>query len=406
LLLLCGGCSRTVEPEAIRPVRAIQVADLAAFRSRSFPGRTEAVEEAVLSFRIAGPLVTLPVRVGEHVEKDSLLAAIDPTDYRNALDRAVANRDRARAELLAMERGGRPEEIVQLTAALEDAEATRQEAVAEHQRNVSLLSKGAISQSEFDRSLARRERAVAQVTHAEEALRIGEQGAREEDLEAKRAEIAALQAAVTDAENKLQYTTLRAPFAGDVAAKYVDNFQTAQAHQPIVRLINTSRIKVVVQVPENIISLAPLVTEARCRFDAFPDREFTARLYEIGTEATRATRTYTVTMLLDQPEDVKILPGMAATVQAIVDDSIQIGTRGISVPATAVFTPETEKQSYVWVVDGAGTVHRTMVKLGPIAPVGVTVLEGVQPGDWIVTAGVHSLREGQRVRPIEEEGGR
>lgn len=153
-----------------------------------------------------------------------MLAAIDPTDYRIALDRAKANVQRAEAEMLVMRRGARPEEIAQLKAGLTEFEAGSTQASAEHERNIGLRKQGALSQAEFDLSLARRNRAAAQVAVAQESLRIGEQGTREEDRMAKRAEIGALTAAVRDAENRLSFTSLFAPFDSEAAARYVDNF--------------------------------------------------------------------------------------------------------------------------------------------------------------------------------------
>ncbi|MCL4201476.1 MAG: efflux RND transporter periplasmic adaptor subunit [Pirellulaceae bacterium] len=405
-LLTCVGCGAPpAEPESVRPVRAIKVADLAGFRTRSFPGRAEAVDEVDLSFRVSGPLIQLPVRVGDQVAKGDLLAAIDPIDYRTALDLARGNLLRAQAELLAMEAGARPEEILQLQAGVNEAQAGFDRASAEHARNATLRERGAISQSEFDMSLALRDKSAAQLKTAQEALRIGQQGAREEDRKAKQGEIMALQASVTDAENRLRFTSLLAPFDGGIAARFVDNFQTVQAQQPILRLLNTASIKIVVQVPESAISLAPLVEEVVCRFDAFPDREFTGRVFEIGKEATRTTRTFPVTALVEQPEDVKILPGMAASVQAKVSPTATLDQHQLTVPATAVFTPDTEKQSYVWLVDSQQqTVQRRKVTTGQLTTLGMTILDGVQPGDWVVTAGVHSLRDGQRVRLLTEQG--
>ena len=404
LMLTLLGCGRQAKPpEPVQPVRAVKVADVVGFRSRTFPGRAEAVDEVDLSFRVSGQLIQLPVRVGDQVAKGDLLAALDPIDYRTALDLARGNLQRAEAELLAMEAGARPEEILQLQAGLADAQASLNRATAEHQRNTTLRERGAISQSEFDLSLSMRDRAAAGVQTAQEALRIGETGAREEDRQAKRGEIKALQAMVTDAENRLRFTSLLAPFEGGVAARFVDNFQTLQAQQPILRLLNTASIKVVVQVPESAISLAPLVDQVICRFDAFPDREFIGRVFEIGREASRTTRTFPVTALIEQQEDVKILPGMAGSVQAVVDDSLTLDRHQLTIPAAAVFTPDTERQSYVWLVDeSTQTVSSRMVKTGPITSLGQTILEGVQPGDWVVTAGVHSLRDGQRVRLLPE----
>lgn len=381
----------------------MKVADVVGLRSRTFPGRAEAVDEVDLSFRVSGQVIQLPVRVGDRVAEGDLLAALDPIDYRTALDLARGNLMRAQAELAAMEAGARPEEILQLQAGLSETGSSLERAEAEHQRNVTLRERGAISQSEFDLSRTMRDRATAQVKTAQEALRIGQVGARKEDLMAKQGEIKALQAMVTDAENRVSFTSLMAPFEGGVAARFVDNFQTVQAQQPILRLLNTASIRIVVQVPESAISLAPLVEKVTCWFDAFPDREFEGRVFEIGTEATRTTRTFPVTALIDQPEDVKILPGMAGRVQAVVDDSISIDQHQLTVPIGAVFTPDTQQQSYVWLVDEQNqTVSRRSVKTGAIASLGLTILEGIEPGDWVVTAGVHSLREGQRVRLMTE----
>ncbi len=97
---------------------------------------------------------------------------------------------------------------------------------------------------------------------------------------------------------------------------------------------------------------------------------------------------------------------MAAIVRAKLDEPQVAGPLKFAVPAEAVFTPETEKQACVWVVDGEpGKVSRRKISTGPLTPGGVSVTEGLRPGEWIVTAGVHSLREGQTVR-ILQEGGR
>lgn len=410
LALLSAGCGKTAsKPEVIRPVRAIKVGDLKAILSREFPGRAKASHEVDLSFRVSGPLISLPVDVGRQVKKDDVVAAIDPRDFQVARDSAEGKLSAAQANLLAMEHGARPEEIEQLKAALARAEADHRKAVADHQRSEALLPRNAVSQAEFDATLARRDQTAAQVTQAQEDLNIGLRGSRIEDLEAKRAEIKALKAAVDDANNQLNYTVLKAPFDASVAAKYVHNFQTVQAKQPIVRLLDVSKIEVTVQVPESLIPLAPRVTEVSCRFDAFPGREFVGQITKIGTEASQTTRTYPVTVALDQPEDIQILPGMAAGVRAEPPEGTPEATDHLVVPPSAVFTDQSGQagqQSYVWVVEGdGGKVARRSVTTGELTPVGIAITDGLQAGEWVVTAGVHSLREGQQVR-IADEGSR
>jgi RND family efflux transporter MFP subunit len=199
----------------------------------------------------------------------------------------------------------------------------------------------------------------------------------------------------------LEYATLKAPFDGTVAARYVDNFQTVQAKQPVVRLLDVSKIEVTIQVPESVISLVPQVKKAVCCFDAFPGRKFVGDVTKIGTEASQTTRTYPVTVQVTQPNDVQILPGMAAVVHGQPEEGAGATSEELVVPPGAVFTSGEAQQSYVWVVDGQKVVRRP-VKTGKLTPVGIAVTDGLKPGEWVVSAGVHSLRENQEVKILEE----
>ena len=106
---------------------------------------------------------------------------------------------------------------------------------------------------------------------------------------------------------------------------------------------------------------------------------------------------------MDQPKDVQILPGMAATVRGQPEENGKAAGQDLVVPPSAVFTADAGQQSYVWVVDeGSQKVTRRAVKTGKLTPVGIAVTEGLKPGEWVVTAGVHSLRENQEVRILQE----
>lgn len=401
--LIVAGCRKpAAEPEPVRPVRAIKVGDLKAFQGREFPGRASAKDEVDLSFRVSGPLISLPVDVGASVKKGEVIATLDPRDFQAALDSAQGKLSVAQAQLSAMERGARPEEVEQLRAAVAEAEAAYRQAFAEHERNAKLLQQRVVTQSDFDISLARRDRTAAQLTKAKEDLNIGLKGARPEDLEAKRSEIRALEAAVENAQNQLDYAVLKAPFDGNVAARYVENFQTVQAKQPVVRLLDVSKIEVTIQVPESVISLVPRVKKAVCRFDAFAGREFVGQITKIGSEASQTTRTYPVTVEVEQPQDVQILPGMAAIVRGVPEADGKVAGQDLVVPSSVVFADDAGQQAYVWTVEGGQKVTRRAVKTGKLTPVGIAITDGLKPGEWVVSAGVHSLRENQPVRILQE----
>ncbi len=353
--LFITGCDQAEPPERtlIRPVRAMKVGDVASLSARWFPGRAKAVQELAFSFRVAGPLITRTVNVGDEVKKGDILARIDPREFEVEVRNVQGQLERAKAQL--------------------------RRAQSDYKRVMNIMKEdpGATSETAVDE--------------------------RREAVDRARAEVKSLEAAVDAAEDALSYTYLKAPYDGTIVATYVENYEDVTAKQPIVRLLDTRQIEMVVNIPENAISLAPYVHDLRVRFDAFPDREIPAKIKEIGTEASEATRTYPVTLVMDQPEDIKILPGMAgkATGQAELPENKD--AQAIEVPVTAIFSPEETDKSYVWIIDEKPqTVKRREVTPGQLTNTGIRLKAGVKPGEWVVTAGVHSLREGQQVRISQE----
>jgi RND family efflux transporter MFP subunit len=381
------------------------VGDTAAVVGRWFPGRAKATEEVNLSFRVGGELATLPINLGDVVKKGDVLAKLDPIDYQAVLNGAEAKLARAIAELEAM-RIARPEEIRRLDAEVSEAEAVLQLAKSDYERAVGIQKNNpdAISEMEVDRRLAARDRSAAVLEQAKESLIIAREGARSEDIAAKEADIKSLEADLALARNDLRYTELIAPFAGTISAKYVENFQTVVSRQVICRLLDSSKIEIVVDIPENRISLAPYMSDLVCVFDAFPDVEIGGvMIEEVGTEASEITRTYPVTCIMDQPAspDVRILPGMAGRVSGIAILPDTVDEEGFSIPESAVFTDD-ENQPSVWIIDESSmTVTAQRVVPVELASTGMRV-KGLHQGVWIATAGVDYLKEGQEVRILSD----
>lgn len=409
LLLACclSGCGEDAGvPTPVRPVRAIKVGDAAGISDRWFPGRARGTEEVNLSFRVTGEVNSLPINVGDVVSTGDVLATLDARDYEAALERAEAAALQAAAEYDAMQIA-RPEEIRRLEAEVREAEADHQLAIEEHERHIALFEQNATTQSDLDRRKAARDRTAALLDQTNEDLTIAREGARVEDLNAKRAEMRSLEAEVVFAQNNLEYTSLIAPFDGTIVSKFVDNYQTVAAGQVVCRLLDSSSIEIVVEIPENRISMARFISDIVVTFDAFPEIEIEgATIKEVGTEASELTRTYPVTVLLDQPDPetgVKILPGMAGRVRGTARLPDQIDETGFEVPDAAVFTSDADQQ-LVWIIDEADmTVHRQQVSPVDLTSLGMRVT-GVQQGQWIVTAGVDYLNEGQTVRILGEAG--
>lgn len=354
LLILMGLISCSDEPvereKVIRSVPAIQVANQAKMDGRRFPGTAKATQEVNLSFRVGGPLITFPVSIGDRVKEGDILATIDPRDFEIDLNNAQGKLDKAQAN------------------------AKRAQADYDRELNILKQDAGATSQAAVDRREDLRDQAIA--------------------------EIKSLKAAVDAASDKLSYTKLKAPYDGVVVETIVENFETVLARQEIVRLLDDSWIEMIVNIPENLISLVPNLEKILVRFDSFPDHVLEAEVKEIGSEASKTTRTYPVNLIMEQPEDITILPGMAGNVTG---SRIRPETGGEAekpvIPVQAIFTPETEKQDHVWVIDEkTGIVQLRKVNTGQITQYGIQVLEGLKAGEWIAIAGVRTLSEGQEVR--------
>lgn len=356
-LLILSGCEQQmpVEKEVIRPVRAIQIADAGQVKRRSFPGKAKAIKEVELSFRVGGPLITLPVDVGDEISEGSVLSKIDPRDFEVTLNNTRGQ--------------------------LNKAQANAERAQSEYDREMRILKQdpGATSQVAVDRKKAQRDQTRADVT--------------------------SLTASVSAARDQLKYTQLLAPFNGVIVNKYVENFESVSPGQKIIRMIDDSKIEMIVNIPESLISRVKTIEKVYVQFDSFPSHTLNGTVKEISSEASKTTRTYPVTIEMEQLEDIKVLPGMAGkTVGVDFKEGMDEEQQGINVPVSAIYTQENAEDSYVWIISDADkTVTARKVTVGSLTDYGILITEGLKVGEWIATAGANYLREGQQVKIMQSD---
>lgn len=345
LSLVLWGCGDEPPEEAplAQPVKLYTLDSMAEGRLRHYPGKVVATEGSELAFRVSGQLEQLPVRAGEEVKKGQLLAAMDPADYRNQLADRQAQYDLANSQ---------------------------------YQRSISLHERGVISESQFD------------------------------ELNAKRRQA---QAALSLARDNVNYTRLKAPYAGTVARTYVENFQFVQAKEPILYLQVDKDIDIEFAVSERFITNLREGGEdyqPDIRFEGAPDKIFKASYKEHEASADDRTQTYIITLTMANPEGIVVLPGMSVDVAIDLSKIMRTATTWPQVPVEAVFNQDGDDGAYVWRFDPeAETVSAVSVTLGQVVGDGVEITAGLDAGDRIVSAGVHHLKEGQRVRELVKERG-
>jgi len=222
-------------------------------------------------------------------------------------------------------------------------------------------------------------------------------------VDAALAKIEATDGLLDAARLNLSYTQMTAPFSGVISQKFADNFQNVVAKQPVLRLLDTSRIEMEVAVPESLIGLADYVEEVSVSFTSLPGMNVPATIARIGSEASLMTRTYPVTLVMEQPDGAPIQAGMAGFASGRVRLPSDWGEAGVVIPTSAVFTPTASEAStsHVWVIDEPSM----SVKSHPIEILRAVaqgfLVDGLSKGDRIVTAGVNMLVEGQQVRLLD-----
>jgi len=410
IFLFLTGCAEQeekTETVVVRPVRTMVLTSSVSGRVRTFPGKVQASQQVDLAFRISGPLVEFPVKEGQAIKKNDLLARIDPRDYKTDLAHVGSSLAEVRAKLKSMKAGARPEDVKVLEAEVAAARARFHEAEQNFKRYENLYKRDVVSKADYERYKSARDVANAQLNTASQNLRKGKKGARREDIAAMSSRIRGLEAQRKRAQAALDDTWLKAPFSGVIAKKFVENFQDVDAKKPIVSLQDVSSIELLVDIPEKEMATIDKtdITRITAKFEFLPDKEFTVEVKEYGTEADPQTKTYPVTLTMPAPEGVTLLPGMTATITVRLKASKNENESQFAIPVSAVFADELGRQ-YVWLVDQtAMTISRREIRVGHLTGESIRVSEGLSEGEMIATAGVHFLQENMKVRVLNSEKG-
>jgi RND family efflux transporter MFP subunit len=343
--LALGACGPVEEPFApeVRPVRTISVELLPGGETVTLTGRIEAEEEVNLAFRVGQRMVERSVRVGDRVEPGQLVARLESTTFENAVQTARANLAAANAQLA--------------------------DARLEFERQQSMLERGVAPRAAFERATAARDTAAARVDAA--------------------------RAQLDTAREHLAFTELFADSGGSVTAVGAEPGEVVGAGQMIVRVARQGGLDAVFDVPARVkqsaVGLDPAVTVALV---SDPGVRGIGRVREVSPQADPVTRTFQVKVGLADPPP-------AMRLGSTVTGTIHVGEgQGIRIPASALTSADGAPA--VFVLDpSSSTVALRPIEVERHGVAEVEVAQGLAPDDIVVTAGVQTLRPGQKVRLLE-----
>ncbi|WP_433784765.1 efflux RND transporter periplasmic adaptor subunit [Pseudomonas frederiksbergensis] len=338
--VLLGACSKEeAPPEPVRPVLSVEVKALNQENLGRFAGSIQARYESNVGFRVPGRIASRNVDVGAEVQKGALLATLDPTDQQNQLRSAQGDLARVQAQLI--------------------------NAQANARRQQELFNRGVGAQAQLD---------IAQT-----------------ELKTTQASLDQARAAVNQAQDQLNYVELRTDHKAIVTAWNAEAGQVVTAGQQVVTLAQPDIKEAVIDLPDTLVDDLPADVVFQVASQLDPSITSTAIVREIEPQAQSATRTRRARLsLTDTPPGFHLGTAISVTLSSEIKPRLEL-------PASAL--QEVDGKTRIWIVDPqTQTVAPREVSLISRTDDTVVVANGVKSGERVVSAGVNSLKPGQKVR--------
>lgn len=354
-------------------------------------GKVEAISSVAAPVRAAGVVREVLVREGDALRSGQPLATVDDQAAREALDRARAQLEIARADRAVVERGGATGALAELEASIAKVRLDHKASEREVETLKRLVERQAATAMELMDEEAKLMRLQTDLEGLEKRRRslVGP-----EDRQRVEARIREAEAAVAQAETTLRQLEIRSPADGILYTLSLKPgvFYTAGQTAGQVGLLDKVRVRVLVDEPE--LGRVAVGQPVEIGWDALPGQHWKGTVERLPSEIEMAgTRSIgEVFCTVDNPGR-RLLP------QVTVNVSIQTGRaeNTLSIPREAVIREA--RQSFVLAVNKDGVVARQAVKLGIQDPTRVEVLEGLSEGQLVLLPGELVFHPGDRVEP-------
>lgn len=347
-------------------------------------GVVRPVVSVLVGSQLSGQIAELKVSYNAMVNAGEVLAILDDKMF-------VSKVKQAEAELITAKSG-----LLNQVAALEKAEALRQQAELGHERQQALAKSNTTTRAQLENAtrdllVARAEISVANALIA-----------------SARATINHREALLEQAKIDLDRTRIKSPISGVVLSRMVEVGQTVAASLQSPELFRIAKdlkdIQVEAQIAEADIGSVQAGNAVVLTVDAFPDKEFSGRVGEVRLAATVEQNivTYTVVIDVDNAE-LRLFPGMTANVRietARRENVVRISAEALRFkPRDPKLTPLARdaadpRQRDIWVLAADGRVERRTVRVGVNDGTNVEVADGdLAQGTQVIVRGLATSRE-------------
>lgn len=339
-VMILGACSKSA-PVAVEPryVKVFTIGNQSESNNSVFHGTVSAQFTPSLSFRIAGKIIEKKVEQGQLVKKGQVIATLDAENYKLSEEGSRAGLAAAKSNFVTQQ--------------------------ANLNRYKLLLDQNFVSQAQYDTQKSQLENAKAQYIQAQGQL--------------------------TNSNNQVKYTELKAPADGTISSLDLDVGQVVAAGQ-VVATMSLSGIKEVqIEIPESIVNNYKVGMPASIEIWA-GDKTFDGVIRNIDSTSDPQTHTFTVKVTIKNPTD-DIKYGMSTDIKISPLNT----QKGLIVPFNTIYAKE--GKSYVWLLDKSN--HAKLIPVTIVETTGNNYkikTDSLRDGDKIVSAGVNFVHDGEELK--------
>ena len=298
---------------SISPVETIEIEPVKSYQStRNYSGQIVAKQNSELSFPLAGKLASLTAQEGDVVEKGTTIAYLNTDNLRNQQQQLLARKARAVARLKELQAGERPETIAAAKAVVSNFKGQLELEKQKRSRRASLYAEGAISREQLEEAKGAAASLQARLNEAQSELARLEAGTRPERIEAQQASIQELDANIANIKLELDKSILKAPFAGTISQRQVDEGAVVSAGQSIFRLVEDRVLEAHIGIPTDRSGQIKVGETLAVNIGKDVHQ---AKVVSLLPELDADTRTLTAVLSLEQKSDRRIFPGQIARLQ-------------------------------------------------------------------------------------------
>ncbi len=393
-VLFSIGCAGPEEPptELVVEVRTATANSRDMQVTVSAPATIYPRNQAQLAARLTAPIETLEAHMGDTVRRREVLARLSSRDLESQRAEAAAQVANAEANLEKVTAGTLPVDVARAQGQVETTAAALAEAQSIYERRQKLFAEGAIPERDLLTSKTQFDQAQTAHRVAQTTLDLLENRSRAQDLRIAQSGLDQAKARLALIETQLGYTAIRSPVDGTITEQFLYPGDMARPDSPIFTVMDLSAAIARGQFPAS--SAAGVRTGQSCRFGAGDSSRppLQGKVTVVNQAVDPARRTVEVWCEI---------PNQAARLKAGVFGQLEVVTAthagAVTVPLAAVQFDEGTAEGVVWTVGPDSTAHERKVVTGAVSDDWVEILDGLQPGETVVTEGGYGLAEGVKV---------